>query len=139
MIKEIFEKIRERLLGLGIIKHVDLWNRNVEFIEQEEAWERPAVFIEFEPVKWECVEPGYEYHANPRIRLHIVTDWATDEADETTMEQLELPVRIHGALSGMSGDCFCGLDIEESHTNHDHEEILDSVDVYSCDASRILG
>lgn len=79
------------------------------------------------------------FNASPRIRLHIVTDWATDEADETTMEQLELPVRIHGALSGMSGDCFCGLDIEESHTNHDHEEILDSVDVYSCDASRILG
>ena len=55
------------------------------------------------------------------------------------LDQLDLPVRIHGALTGLSGDCFCGLDLEESHTNHDHEDILDTVEVYSCDASRILG
>ena len=27
------------------IKHIDLWNHNVEFIEQEEQWDRPAVFV----------------------------------------------------------------------------------------------
>ena len=35
-----------------IIKHIDLWNHNVEFIEQEENWARPAVFVEFKPIKW---------------------------------------------------------------------------------------
>lgn len=159
MIREIYEKIRARLLELGEIKYVDLWNRNVEFIEQEEAWARPAVFIEFEPVKWDCIESGYEYHASPRVRLHIVTDWTADASEELdcrlspdsasastqekrsggSLDQLDLPVRIHGALTGLSGDCFCGLDLEESHTNHDHEDILDTVEVYSCDASRILG
>ena len=32
-----------------IINHVDLWNRNVEFIEQETAWARPAVLNQYDP------------------------------------------------------------------------------------------
>ena len=35
------------------VKHVDLWNHNVEFIEQETPWERPAVFVEFGEVVWD--------------------------------------------------------------------------------------
>ena len=50
-----------------VVKHVDLWNRNVEFIEDEDAWPRPAVFIEFEAVKWTTVVPGVQYSAEPRI------------------------------------------------------------------------
>ena len=47
--KEIYQRIVEQLrtaLG-GEIKHIDLWNHNVEFIEQEQQWSRPAVFVEF--------------------------------------------------------------------------------------------
>lgn len=43
--KEIYQRIVEQLrtaLG-GEIKHIDLWNHNVEFIEQEQQWSRPAV------------------------------------------------------------------------------------------------
>ena len=43
------------------IKHIDLWNHNVEFLEQEAPWPRPAVFIEFVPFKWHAVVPGVEY------------------------------------------------------------------------------
>ena len=35
-----------------IINHIDLWNHNVEFIEQEENWSCPAVFVEFSPIEW---------------------------------------------------------------------------------------
>ena len=35
----------------SVIKHVDLWNNNVEFIEEDEVWARPAVFIEFSAEK----------------------------------------------------------------------------------------
>ena len=142
MIYEIYKKIKKRLRKMAgtPVRHVGLWNRNIEFAE-EENWERPAVFIEFEAVKWECVDPGYEYHATPRIVLHIVTDWYdTEEPEEPEPIPVEfgLPERIHGALCGLSGDCFCDLDLEESHTNHDHDELLESIEIYSCDSSRIL-
>ena len=95
MRKELYNKIKQRLTLLCVnaageyyeapldmdddvrfraIKHIDLWNRNVEFIEQEAAWERPAVFIEFEPIHWTSIVPGIEYRAEARVRLHIVTD-----------------------------------------------------------------
>ena len=39
MRKEIYRAICAALLGIdgAPVKHVDLWNHNVEFIEQEEA------------------------------------------------------------------------------------------------------
>lgn len=38
--------------GQPLIRHIDLWNEQVEFIEQEEPFDTPAVFIEFRPVQW---------------------------------------------------------------------------------------
>lgn len=52
---ELYLKIRERLEATGVIKHIDLWNHNVEFLEQEEAWARPAVFVEFGVITWSPV------------------------------------------------------------------------------------
>ena len=52
MRKEIYRAICAALQDIDgtPVKHVDLWNHNVEFIEQEEAWDRPAVFVEFAPI-----------------------------------------------------------------------------------------
>ncbi|MBR2266458.1 MAG: hypothetical protein IJ882_07350, partial [Paludibacteraceae bacterium] len=82
MRKEIYEMLIERLKaeGGGVIKHIDLWNHNVEFIEQEENWERPAVFVEFLPIQWNAIQPGAEYHAEPLVSLHVVTDWQGSSA-----------------------------------------------------------
>lgn len=139
MIRELFEKIREALMAMEgePVRHIYLWNRNVEFIEQEAAWERPAVFLEFEPVKWHAHDPGFEYHCQPRVRLHVVTDWAPEALDRDD-ERFRLTERIHRQLRGLSGPRFYGLDLVESVTNHDHEDILDTVEIYSCDASRIF-
>lgn len=128
MRKEIYEKIREKLLALGEkeIAYIDMWNRNVEFIEQETAWERPAVFIEFEPVKWISIVPGIQYRAEAKVRLHIVTDWNNEDTDV-----FELPEKIHQALAGLDGETFTDFTLLESHTNHNHEEIVESIEVYS--------
>lgn len=50
--KEMYNMICQRLKAIEVIKHIDLWNNNVAFIEQEDGWERPAVFVEFMPVNW---------------------------------------------------------------------------------------
>lgn len=128
MRKEVYEKIRERLLGIGDqeIGYIDMWNRNVEFIEQEPGWSRPAVFIEFEPVPWVSIVPGIQYRAEAKVRLHIVTDWDGQDTDV-----FELPEKIHRALAGLEGDSFTDFTLSESHTNHNHEEIVESVEVYS--------
>ena len=56
MITELYDRLTEALLqvgGGGVIKHVDLWNQNVAFIDEDEAWARPAVFVEFGPIAWD--------------------------------------------------------------------------------------
>lgn len=53
MRKELYRMLCRELKAIDLIKHIDLWNHNVEFIEQEENWERPAVFVEL-PYTVEC-------------------------------------------------------------------------------------
>jgi len=117
------------------IKHIDLWNHNVEFIEQEAAWERPAVFIEFVPFKWKTIVPGVAYRAEPLVNLHVVSDWASQEAD---VRQFGLLDRIHRLLAGLEGETFAEFDIDSSATNHNHEEIVENIETYTCVAFRHL-
>lgn len=154
MRKELYDKLKERLTELCVnavgeyytappeedadlcdraIKHIDLWNRNVEFLEQEAPWPRPAVFIEFEPVRWNSIVPGIEYRSEARVRLHIVTDWSSSVADGSDGggRLFELPDRIHDVLAGFEGEAFKDFTLEESLTNHDHEDIVESIEVYS--------
>lgn len=117
------------------IKHIDLWNRNVEFIEQEIPWERPAVFVEFLPFRWNAIATGVEYRAEPQVNLHVVTDWVEQESD---LEAFRLLDRIHEQLADLSGETFMDFDIAASSTNHNHEEILENIETYSCTAFRHL-
>lgn len=120
-----------------IINHIDLWNHNVEFIEQEETWSCPAVFVEFAPIKWKEIVPGLEYRAEPYIKLHIVTEWKGASADgselsEEALSVFDLPETIHSALSLMGGHKWLGFDLVESFTNHNHEDIVENIEVYQC-------
>ncbi len=122
------------------IKHIDLWNRNVEFIEQDTPWERPAVFIEFEPIHWNDIVPAVEYRAEARVRLHIVTDWTTVCQDSGGIGiDLDMPDKIHDAIAGIEGKNFKDFQLAESHTNHDHEDIVESIEVYSFVAFKSAG
>lgn len=117
------------------IKHIDLWNRNIEFIEQEASWERPAVFIEFVPFKWRTIVPGVEYRAQPLVNLHVVTDWVEQDSDIGDFLLLD---KIHEQLAGMSGNTFMEFDIDSSSTNHNHEEIVENIETYTCVGFRHL-
>ncbi len=142
MRREVYNEIASALakVGDGAVKHIDLWNRNVEFIEQETAWERPAVFIEFEPVQWKSIVPGVEYRAEARVRLHIVTDWANSTGGLAGCGDLfDLPELIHGQLAGLEGNTFAGFALSESVTNHNHEDIVESIEVYEFVAFKSIG
>lgn len=132
----IYNAIFERLLtvGDGDIKHVDLWNHNVEFIEQETAWARPAVFIEFCPINWERAG-GNSYRANSQFKLHVVTDW---DDTQQGLEDLDMAEKIHDVLHGLKGEGFHGVDLAQSVTNHNHEDIVENVEVYNYVAERTI-
>lgn len=80
----------------------------------------------------------HECQARAEIRLHIVTDWNgsassehSDEARQQTIEALDLSEQIHAALLGLSGDHFGNLEIQATLTNHNHEELIENVEVYN--------
>ncbi len=47
MIQELYSKIAEALSELCgcTVAHIDLWNQNVEFIEEDEAWDLSLIHI----------------------------------------------------------------------------------------------
>lgn len=143
MRKELYNLLCEKLGEIEEIKHVDLWNHNVEFIEQEENWARPAVFVEFCPIQWNAIVPGAEYRAEPLVKLHIVTDWegSADRGSQFKEEALkvfDLVDMIHRKLACLDGETFMQLDLVESQTNHNHEDIVENIEVYQCVAIRSL-
>lgn len=118
------------------IKHIDLWNHNVEFIEREEQWERPAVFVKFQPIKWNTIQPGAEYRAEPIVHLHVVTDRqgsssADSEFREKSLKVFDLLKAIHLQLACRRGKTFLEFDLMRSSTNHNHEEIIENIEIYS--------
>lgn len=126
-----------------LIRHIDLWNHNVEFIEQEENWERPAVFIEFQPIHWNAIRNGVEYRAEPTVCLHVVTDWQGSASIDSPFKEENLKVfdlldTIHRMLVGMEGETFADFDLVGSSTSHNHDELLENVESYQCVAIRRL-
>lgn len=121
------------------IAHVDLWNENVAFLERERPWPMPAVFIEFAPIRWRALADGVEYRAEAEVRLHIVSPWeCLPEYHAQMAELFVLPTLIHERLAGLGGDTFQALDLVESLTNHNHEEIVEQIEVYTCAAYKTL-
>ena len=126
MRKELYKMLCDKLKTVsgGAIKHIDLWNHNVEFIEQEEQWARPAVFVEFAPIQWQAVQNGVEYRAEPIVNLHVVTDWSGSVSIGSEFRE--------------EGETFMEFDLVESRTNHNHEEITENIESYQCVAIKSL-
>ena len=139
MRKELYKMLCDRLQTIEAIKHIDLWNNNVEFLDQEQPWERPAVFVEFRSIKWEWIVVGLEYRAEPEVALHVVTDWGGpttpgSPTQEESLQLFDLLDEIHATLAGVCGDTFLEFDLVQSDTNHNHEEIVESIETYRCTA-----
>lgn len=136
MRKEIYKMLCERLGNIPEIKYIDLWNHNVEFIEQEDNWERPAVFVELCPINWEATVVGMRYVTEAKVNLHVVTDWvgssaANSDQREESLTVFDLLEKIHTALADVNGEHFREFDISNSTTNHNHEDILENIETYS--------
>lgn len=126
MRKELYNAIKEKLTtDVPEVAHIDLWNHNVEFIEQEEGWERPAVFVEIAAINCSAFQ-GRGHRGKGLVRLHIVTDWIEGGQGAAW----DLSNKIHSTLEGLNGERFNGMTLVAIDTNHNHEDILESIDSY---------
>ena len=152
MRKLIYLSLIGRLKGLKDdagqpeVKHFDLWNEQVEFIEQEEPFGIPAVFVEFRPVRWATLG-GMVQQADVDIRLHIVTRWKGSAKDGSlfltdALERFDLLNRIDRCLFNLQeaegGTSFCMFRRTGSSTNHDHDELVEDIADYTCKATEQL-
>ena len=146
---ELFTTIAEKLAEIGDIRHIDLWNHNVEFIEQEQAWPRPAVFIEFHTIQWRQLKPGNQFHTRARLSLHVVTDWQGPTAAPPHPRTPAPPPSgggfpfhlldlIHRKLHRLQGQSFSHLNLVESQTNHNHDELVENIETYEYTGCRTL-
>ena len=109
MRKFLYLSLMDKILALkneageSVIKTVDLWNEQVEFIEQEDPFELPAIFIEFQPIRWMSLS-GDVQQADATIRLHILTSYqgnyrSTYEYKEESLRRMELLDQLDERLS----------------------------------------
>ena len=126
--------------GDSRIKHIDLWNRQVEFLDQEVPFPRPAVFFEFGETVWESLNcgRGVVYRGKCPVILHIVTDWSGyGGLDDRQLEDLELPDIIASALVDLKGDGFDSFQRYSSIPNHDHDELVETVERFTVKISKV--
>lgn len=140
MRKQLYLAVIERLKTIRneenqpVIRHFDLWNENVAFIEQE-TFAMPAVFLEFPPITWSTLPHGVQ-EATITLNLHIVTRWDSPSSDGSpyqnrALEYLDLLDRINALLHCFSGENFGSFTRTGSTTNHNHEGVLDSLETYT--------
>ena len=73
--------------------------------------------------------------ADIAVRLHIVTDavsynGSTDTKQDTALAFFDLLNRVNSAMQGLKGENFAGFMLTTSATNHDHAELIESVERY---------
>lgn len=112
------------------IKHIGLWNRQVEFIEEETPFLMPAIFIEFGKIDWRSQSNGLQ-DANLTIGLHVLTN-AIPEGYDGEMFHLDLLDKINYCLHGFNSGSMGTLTRLSSIPCHDHEEILDNTEIFKC-------
>lgn len=142
MRKQIYKAICNRLKEkVPEVAHIDLWNNNIAVLTGGAVWPRPAVFIEFEVIDWKQEQRGAR-RGDVAVRLHIVTDsvaynGSDDARQDSALAYLDLIDRINTAMQGLRGENFSGFMLTTSATNHDHTELLESVERYITNAQDI--
>lgn len=139
MRSQIYHLLKSFLLSIkddeekSIIQHVDVWNNQLAFVEEEQPFSTPAVFVEFAPIHWKSQMRGV-LDAEVDIKLHIVTDSRVGKWDDA-LEAFDLidnkipPVlaRVQKIAPTYSIGAFTRI---SSASDHDHDELQDNTEVY---------
>ncbi|MBR5899346.1 MAG: hypothetical protein IKZ14_07770 [Muribaculaceae bacterium] len=143
MRKDIINAVFNRISNnVPEVKFIDLWNEHLADITGGASWPMPAVFIEFEEIQWRQ-EGLNSRRADVGLRLHIITQAVntssghTDNNMQASLEYFDLIDRITSALQGLHGDNFSPLMLSHSATNHNHAELIESIERFVFNARDI--
>jgi hypothetical protein len=117
-----------------VIKHFDLFNDQLNHLQEEEVFAFPACFIEFVPIKWEQLG-GKRQQAVVSIRFHFCHNIKIKSSDKSgtetiALQHLETIDQAHKYLQGFSGDYFNSLVRTDSEQDHNHDHIWAHVETY---------
>lgn len=128
MREELYKDIVKKLQSINEIKHIALWNEDVAFIESDPAFDMPAVFVQFNEIEWRTLCKGVDtlYRGDGTVSLHIVTRWDEEEP----CRDWGLSMAVRQKLQGLGGEFYHGVQLLKTLTNHDHEDIVENIDVY---------
>lgn len=140
--KALVAKLKEYTDAEGnqVFKHFDLWNEQVEFIEDESPFEMPAVFIEFQTINWGDTMQNIQRGQCP-IRLHVVTEWKGSECEgslyqDKALERLDIVDGMAKHLFNWSHNdgevTIQRMQRKASHTNHNHSEVVEDIEDFGC-------
>lgn len=128
----IAHHIKEHVPG---IKFIDLWNEHLAEIKNTTAWPVPSVFIEFEQYDVRQLA-NHVCMADVPVRLHIITRTKTytagheDKRIDDALYYFDLIDQVHAAMVTLAGDNFSTFMLTASATNHNHAELLESIERY---------
>jgi hypothetical protein len=66
----------------------------------------------------------------------VVTDWQGSAASDSetraeSLQAFDLLDRIRTEMEGLEGATFSRMTLQQSMTNHNHEELLENIEIYS--------
>lgn len=136
MRKQIFLAIATRIKEqVPEIKFIDLWNEHLAEITTSTAWPTPSLFIEFE--QYEVRQAANHCAmADIPVRLHVVTRTKPysagidDKRLEAALDYFALLDKVHIAMATLAGDNFSTFMLTTQATNHNHAELIESIDRY---------
>ena len=82
-------------------------------------------------------------YAHGRLLLHVVTDWYGSSSSSSplmdeSLRSFDLLNAIVNVMEGLAGESFGNVRLMVSHTNHNHEELIEHIEEYGYDGCRIL-
>lgn len=122
--EELYTALVAALKGIDEVKHVDLWNLQTDFLEEETPFEMPAVFIELGDIEWNVMKSSFRGWGE--IRLHTAIQWS----ESAPIEAWRLTDKIWRAIVGITGDFFSGSYPAMTQSNRSHREVFENVDVF---------
>ncbi|GAB1403063.1 hypothetical protein MASR1M74_02410 [Lentimicrobium sp.] len=119
----------------AVIQHFDLWNQQLEYIEEETPFATPAVFVEFLPIAWRHQGQGVR-DATIVINLHVVTrrNMPTRTISQYGADALDffaLLGAVNLCLHNHKGEQFGGLTSVVSTTDNSFDELMHSIEQYN--------
>lgn len=113
------------------IVHFGLWNQYSDSVEDDVPFGRPALFIEFGDIEWGQYTKevgGMQSRGEGTIRLHLLTDW---QDDDDYIQPFQIGESLNKAFMEMPSTTRYSVFYPSlTLTNHNHTDIMESVDEY---------